>query len=82
MAPTELLAEQHLRNFSLWFEPFDVQIIFLTGQLKGKQRQQALEAIADGSAGIIIGTPHIVKLRILRLGYTPSSFACLVLPSC
>ena len=70
MAPTELLAEQHLRNFSLWFEPFDVQIIFLTGQLKGKQRQQALEAIADGSAGIIIGTHALFQdaVTFARLG--------------
>lgn len=56
MAPTELLAEQHLRNFTLWFTSFNAHIIFLTGQLKGKKRQQALQAIADGSAGIIIGT--------------------------
>lgn len=56
MAPTELLAEQHLRNFSLWFKNFDTQIVFLTGQLKGKKREQALQAIATGNAGIIIGT--------------------------
>ena len=56
MAPTELLAEQHLRNFSLWFKEFGSRIVFLTGQLKGKKRQQALQAIEDGSAGIIIGT--------------------------
>ncbi|MCK5354582.1 MAG: DEAD/DEAH box helicase, partial [Methyloprofundus sp.] len=56
MAPTELLAEQHLRNFSLWFKDFDTHIVFLTGQLKGKKREQALQAIADGTAGMIIGT--------------------------
>jgi ATP-dependent DNA helicase RecG len=56
MAPTELLAEQHLRNFSHWFAGFDCEPVFLTGQLKGKARQQILEAIADGSARLIIGT--------------------------
>ncbi|RLA24756.1 MAG: ATP-dependent DNA helicase RecG [Gammaproteobacteria bacterium] len=56
MAPTELLAEQHLRNFTLWFKNCTTKIIFLTGQLKGNKRQHALQAIADGSAGIIIGT--------------------------
>ncbi|GAB6139506.1 ATP-dependent DNA helicase RecG [Methylosoma difficile] len=56
MAPTELLAEQHLRNFSAWFAGFAVQIAFLTGQSKGKARQSLLQALADGSAGIIIGT--------------------------
>ena len=56
MAPTELLAEQHLRNFSLWFESFDTQIAYLTGQLKGKKREQTLTDISNGTAGIIIGT--------------------------
>ena len=56
MAPTELLAEQHLRNFSLWFKEFATQIVFLTGQLKGKKRELALQSIAEGKAGIIIGT--------------------------
>jgi RecG-like helicase len=44
--------------------------IFLTGQLKGKQRQQALEAIADGSAGIIIGTHALFQdaVEFARLG--------------
>ncbi|GFO72232.1 ATP-dependent DNA helicase RecG [Bathymodiolus japonicus methanotrophic gill symbiont] len=70
MAPTELLAEQHLRNFSVWFKCFDTHIIFLTGQLKGKKRQQALEAIADGSAGIIIGTHALFQDAVVfaRLG--------------
>ena len=56
MAPTELLAEQHFRNFSQWFEHSGQQTAFLTGQLKGKARQTALQAIADGSAGLVIGT--------------------------
>lgn len=70
MAPTELLAEQHLRNFSLWFKEFDTNIIFLTGQLKGKKRQQALAAIADGHAGIIIGTHALFQdaVTFTRLG--------------
>ncbi len=70
MAPTELLAEQHLSNFSLWFNSFNTKIIFLTGQLKGKKRQQALEAIADGSVGIIIGTHALFQdaVTFARLG--------------
>lgn len=70
MAPTELLAEQHLRNFSLWFKEFDTNIIFLTGQLKGKKRQQALIDIADGRAGIIIGTHALFQDAVIfaRLG--------------
>jgi ATP-dependent DNA helicase RecG len=56
MAPTELLAEQHYRNFSAWFGVFQTQVVYLTGQLKGKQRAATLQALADGSAGIIVGT--------------------------
>lgn len=56
MAPTELLAEQHYKNFSLWFKQFANSIVFLTGQLKGKARKEALEQIKNGSAGITIGT--------------------------
>lgn len=56
MAPTELLAEQHYRNFSVWFDSFQTQVVYLTGQLKGKPRAATLQALADGSAGIIVGT--------------------------
>ena len=56
MAPTELLAEQHYTNFSLWFKPYETNIVFLTGQLKGKARKESLESIKSGTAEIIIGT--------------------------
>jgi ATP-dependent DNA helicase RecG len=56
MAPTELLSEQHLKNFQHWFEPLGVQVVELTGRLKGKLRQNHLEQIASGQAQIVIGT--------------------------
>ena len=56
MAPTELLAEQHFHNFTQWFKNFEIDIVYLTGQLKGKKREESLAAIEKGSAGIIIGT--------------------------
>ena len=56
MAPTELLAEQHLTNFKQWFENFDTNVVYLTGQIKGKAREQILHAIERGKADIIIGT--------------------------
>ncbi len=70
MAPTELLAEQHFRNFSHWFTGFSTNPVFLSGQLKGKARRQTLEAIACGSAGIIIGTHALFQESVLfaRLG--------------
>jgi ATP-dependent DNA helicase RecG len=60
MAPTELLAEQHLRTFQAWCEPFDVQIQWLSGSVRGKAREQALATIA-GDADIIIGTHALLQ---------------------
>ncbi len=56
MAPTELLAEQHFANFQNWFANLDQLPCFLSGAVKGKQRQTTLNAIASGEAAIIIGT--------------------------
>jgi len=70
MAPTELLAEQHFRNFSGWFENFQTQVLFLTGNIKGNARKNALQALADGNAGIIIGTHALFQEAVTfhRLG--------------
>lgn len=56
MAPTELLAEQHYRNFKKWFEPLGLRVLCLTGNLKGRARTNALEAISNGEAHIVLGT--------------------------
>ncbi|MDI1291445.1 MAG: ATP-dependent DNA helicase RecG [Methylobacter sp.] len=70
MAPTELLAEQHKRNFSIWFEGFQTQVAYLTGQLKGNARKAVLEALEDGTIGIIIGTHALFQdsVNFHRLG--------------
>ena len=56
MAPTELLAEQHYRVFKKWFEPLGINVVFLSGVVKGRARKEAMAAIQDGSAQIILGT--------------------------
>lgn len=56
MAPTELLAEQHWRNFSVWLEPLGVSVAWISGSLKAKARKRALEDIASGVARVVIGT--------------------------
>jgi ATP-dependent DNA helicase RecG len=56
MAPTELLAEQHYRNFNGWFKNFATKTVLLTGTIKGNPRKDILQTLADGSAGIVIGT--------------------------
>ncbi|MDD4914850.1 MAG: ATP-dependent DNA helicase RecG [Methylococcales bacterium] len=70
MAPTELLAEQHFRNFSNWFAGTATSVQFLTGQMKGKTRQPVLEAIGSGAANIIIGTHALFQdsVQFQRLG--------------
>jgi len=56
MAPTELLAEQHLRNFEAWLKPLGVEIAWLSGRVKGKVRAATLARIGEGSAKLVIGT--------------------------
>jgi ATP-dependent DNA helicase RecG len=70
MAPTELLAEQHKRNFDAWFEGFQTKVVFLTGQLKGNARREVLQSLADGSSDIIIGTHALFQegVNFHRLG--------------
>ena len=60
MAPTELLAEQHAHAFRRWFQPLGIEIVWLAGKVKGKARQAALAAIANG-APLTIGTHALVQ---------------------
>ena len=56
MAPTEILAEQHWRNFSDWFRPLGIEPAWLSGSQKAAARRDALSAIANGRAQLVIGT--------------------------
>jgi ATP-dependent DNA helicase RecG len=56
MAPTEILAEQHWRNFCDWFRPLGIEPAWLSGSQKAAARRTALAAIADGSAQLVVGT--------------------------
>lgn len=56
MAPTEILAEQHYNSFQQWLEPLGLSLAWVSGKVKGKARQRALEALASGEAQIAIGT--------------------------
>ncbi len=56
MAPTEILARQHLATLSKMMAPANIHIEILTGRTKGKERDAILERIASGEAQIIIGT--------------------------
>jgi len=56
MAPTELLAEQHYRNFCDWLTPLGLKVIWLAGKLKGKARETALAQLRTGAAPVVVGT--------------------------
>ena len=70
MAPTELLAEQHRRNFAQWFDALTIEQAWLAGSVKGRRREETLAAIADGSARLIIGTHALFQegVNFQRLG--------------
>lgn len=71
VAPTEILAEQHLQNFSQWLDPLGIKVAWLVGKLKVKERREALAAIADGSAKVIVGTHALFQesVEFNCLGY-------------
>jgi ATP-dependent DNA helicase RecG len=56
MAPTELLSEQHLRNFRVWLEPLGIESLWLTGRHKGRERTELVVRIAGGRIPVIVGT--------------------------
>ena len=61
MAPTEILAEQHYRSLGALLEPFGVRVALLTGGMTAKQKRTVSDAIALGSADVIIGTHALIS---------------------
>lgn len=61
MAPTELLAEQHLNNLRGWLEPLGVRVAWLAGKVTGKARAKVLEEVASGEAQVVVGTHALMQ---------------------
>ena len=61
MAPTELLAEQHLNNFRAWFEPLGVRVAWLAGKVTGRMRAATLAEIASGVGQVVVGTHALMQ---------------------
>ena len=72
MAPTEILAEQHLLGFAELFEPLGLKIGWLKGKLGARQKRDSLESIALGHTHIAIGTHALFQkdVSFSRLGLT------------
>lgn len=70
MAPTEILAEQHLNTITEFLQGMDIRVELLTGIVKGKRRTDVLNALADGSINIIVGTHALIEDNVVfkRLG--------------
>jgi len=64
MAPTEILAEQHYRNFSLWLNPLGIEVAWLSGKLKQAERRQTLAALESGQAAVAIGTHALFQEQV------------------
>ena len=56
MAPTELLAEQHLATLRTLLQHLDLEVALLTGTVKGRSRRKLLQRIADGEVSVLVGT--------------------------
>ena len=71
MAPTEVLAVQHFRNFERSLAGSPVRIALLTGSSKTKERREIDAGLRDGSINILIGTHAVIEDNVVfdRLGF-------------
>ncbi|MDP2132388.1 MAG: ATP-dependent DNA helicase RecG [Sulfuritalea sp.] len=70
MAPTEILAEQHYRKLAAWLGPLGIEVAWLTGSLKKRDKEAAIEKVGAGETPIAIGTHALIedKVEFARLG--------------
>jgi len=70
MAPTEILAEQHLQTIRGFLGDMPVRVELLTGIVKGKRRQEVLDGLLDGTVHILVGTHALIEdnVQFARLG--------------
>ena len=70
MAPTEILAEQHLKTIMDFLQGMEIRVALLTGIVKGKRRQEILDGLLDGTVQILVGTHAVIEdtVQFARLG--------------
>ncbi|MCX7148962.1 MAG: ATP-dependent DNA helicase RecG [Rhodocyclales bacterium] len=70
MAPTEILAEQHYRKLAVWLAPLGLEVAWLTGSLKKREKEAAIARVGAGETPIIVGTHALIedKVEFARLG--------------
>ena len=70
MAPTEILAEQHLQTITDFLKGMDIRVELLTGMVKGKKRKEVINGLATGDVQILVGTHAVLEdpVAFHRLG--------------
>ncbi len=70
MAPTEILAEQHLNSFRNWFERHGIHTVWLSGSQRSRARREAIAALTEGRAAVAVGTHALFQgdVTFQRLG--------------
>lgn len=61
MAPTEILAEQHLETFRSFLQDMPIRVELLTGIVKGKKRERILDGLRTGDVKILVGTHAVIE---------------------
>ncbi|WP_026258793.1 ATP-dependent DNA helicase RecG [Uliginosibacterium gangwonense] len=61
MAPTEILAEQHYRKLDSWLRPLGLEVVWLSGSQKKRERKVMLEKLDAGDALLIVGTHALIE---------------------
>ena len=71
MAPTEILAEQHLATILDFLKGMNLRVELLTGTVKGKRRQEILDGLISGEVNILVGTHAIIEENVVfhHLGF-------------
>lgn len=71
MAPTEILAEQHLATILNFLKGMNLRVELLTGTVKGKRRQEILDGLISGEVNILVGTHAIIEENVVfhHLGF-------------
>ncbi len=70
MAPTELLAAQHLRSLRRFVAPAGIEPVLLTGSVDGREARRIVEGLAAGTVPLVVGTHALIqeRVRFARLG--------------
>ena len=70
MAPTEILAEQHFRKLSQWLAPLGLEVTWLTGSLKKREKLEAIAKVGAGETALVVGTHALIEDNVVfpRLG--------------